>query len=366
MLVKDWDVAYSFGIRYKHLMINPQGQQETDEDIDHILGVESCAEEGDEDAEDLHGASNGSRDDMDVDEDDSEDEGQGVTGTYLAASGYTNAPPSPPPPTHHTGAPPKQHKSKLEKGNKRGSDLPTRPQPPSRLDARQQYTAPHSYGAPLDPWGRPMPYGQSYGGPEGYRYGYSYNMPGGHTGGYGYAPPLDDTGRYPSHPPGPPNYKTGTGSGRTAPTPAPSHPSPSLSSLKPAQDSSFGSPFGGKRVRGYEHPGYAHSPFAGRGYRPNFCAQGEVKMESASPRFTPSHPNLSDTRNPNPNRSDGREMSATSIEETTELGDGLGEDGDGIEGDVDAAALEAELRATELELKVAKLQAQRARLQGTR
>jgi hypothetical protein len=73
MLIKDWDVAYSFGIRYKHLMINPQGQQETDKDIDHILGVQSDEDDHeDDDAEDSHGANN-DRDDMVVYEDDSED-----------------------------------------------------------------------------------------------------------------------------------------------------------------------------------------------------------------------------------------------------------------------------------------------------
>ena len=45
MLVKDWAVEYSFSIRYKHLLKSGQGQQETDKDIDHILGVGSGGEE---------------------------------------------------------------------------------------------------------------------------------------------------------------------------------------------------------------------------------------------------------------------------------------------------------------------------------
>jgi hypothetical protein len=326
MLVKDWDVAYSFGIRYKHLLTNPQGQQETDEDIDHILGVQSGEEGSGDDEDDIKG---GNGEDID-DEDDSEnDVGQGgLTGEYFQASGYTDAPQYPHP-RHTPGPPPKQQKTKLEKGNKRNNELPMRPQPSSRVDKSQQgYDQPYPYGPPPDPWGRPMSYGGSPGSYS--RYG-GYGMYGGYG---GYGSPPDGDGRYPSQPH--PGYN---GMGYPPPghaiTPAPSQPDTDRLDRQRTQDSPFGN---NKRTRG----GYEQSPFhMGRphlqGYPPNFhAAQTEVKQES--PEFEI--------------RSERREMS---VEEgaapTTELGE-----------DSNAAALEAELRATELELKVARLRAKRAAL----
>ncbi|KAF3042671.1 hypothetical protein E8E12_006515 [Didymella heteroderae] len=329
MLVKDWDVDYSFGIRYKHLMTNPQGQQETDEDIDHILGVQSGEEGSGEEDDDVKGGNINDQDDDNVDdEDDSEDDmGQGgLTGQYLQASGYTNAPQSPY--LHYTpGPPPKQQKAKLNKGNKRSFELPLHPQPPSRLDRSQQgYGQPHAYGPPLDPWGRPMVYG---GRPEGYGYS-GYGVHGGYG---GYGPRPDSDGR--CGPQLPPRYNGMGDPPRRLMTPAPSQPDTDRTNRKHAQDSPFGS---NKRMRG----SYEQSPFhVGRpqshGYPSNFAiAQVEFKQES--PDFEI--------------RGDGREMS---VEEgaapTTELGENN-----------DAAALEAELRATELELKVARLQAKRAAL----
>lgn len=323
MLVKDWDVAYSFGIRYKHLMINPQGMQETDEDIDHILGVQSGEEgSGDEDVD--NGGSN-DQDEENVDEDDSEDDmGHGsLTGQYLQASGYTNAPQYPHP--HHTpGPPPKQQKSRSEKGNKHGIDLPMRPQPPSRLNESQQsYNHPYPYGPPLDPWGRPMPYG----GAEGYGYG-GYGM---HARYGGYAPPLDRNGRYPSQPP--PGYNDMPYPPRHAMTPAPSQPDTERTERKRTHDSPFG--VGNKRMRG----GYEQSPFyMGRPHGPGYFHGPQADVKQESPEFEI--------------RGERRDMS---VEEgaapTTELGE-----------DSSASALEAELRATELELKVARLQAKRAAL----
>lgn len=326
MLVKDWDVAYSFDIRYKHLMVNPQGQQETDEDIDHILGVQS-GEEGsgdeDDDEEDDGGKDGSSNKEDEDDVDDSDDDmGQGgLTGQYLHASGYTNSPQYSHP-RYTPGPPEKKQKTKLDKSTKRGSQLPVRPQPPSRLDKIQQgYHHPHSYGPPLDPWGRPMPY---YG-REGYDYG-GYGMSG-----YGnYGPPSDNDGRYPSQPPA--GYVNSPGyPPRHAMTPAPSQPDTD-------RKRTHGSPIGSnKRMRGY-----APSPFPmGRpypyGYPSSFHnAAPEVKQESSD----------FDVCNE-------RGMSVEGgAAPTTELGESSS-----------AAALEAELRATELELKVARLRAKQAALQ---
>lgn len=330
MLVKDWDVAYSFGIRYKHLLMNPQGQQETDEDIDHILGAESGEEGSGDEEDDVKGGNINDQDDEDVDdEEDSEDDiGQGgLTGQYLQASGYTNAPQYSHP-HHMPGPPPKQHKNKLEKSNTRGFKLPMRPQPPSRIDKSQQgYGQPYTYGPPLDPWGRPLSYG---GGPEGYGGHGGYGMYGGYG---GYGPPPDGDGRYPSQPPG--YNDLGQYPPRHAMTPTPSQPDCDRIDRKRAQESPFSS---NKRTRGgNEQSAFQMGRPQPHGYPPSFhAAQTEVKQES--PEFEI--------------RGDGREISVEeSVAPTTELGE-----------DSNAAALEAELRATELELKVARLQAKRAAL----
>ncbi|KAF1925985.1 uncharacterized protein M421DRAFT_229145 [Didymella exigua CBS 183.55] len=186
MLVKDWDIAYSFGIRYKHLLTNPQGHQDTDEDIDHILGVPSGVPSGEEgsgdDDESKPGDANNRYDD-DRDEDHSDDDlgHGGLTGHYLQASGYTNAPHHQHP--HHTPFPSaKQQNAHPEKARKYGSRLPTRPQPPSGVDKSQQgYSNPYPYGPPLDPWSRPTPYPgfpESYHDHSGYAiYGYGGYIP---------------------------------------------------------------------------------------------------------------------------------------------------------------------------------------------
>lgn len=329
MLVKDWDVGYSFGIRYKHLMINPQGQQETDEDIDHILGLQSGEEGSGGEDDDGKGGNSNDRDDEDIDDEDHSEDGAdqgGLTGQHLQTSGCANAPQSSHP--HHTaGPPPQQQKNKIGKGHKRGSELPMRPQPPSRLDKNQQgYGQPYPYGAPLDPWGRPMPYG----GPEGYGYG-GYGM----HGSYGcYGPPPDRDGHYPSQPP--PGYANSMGyPPRHAMTPAPSQPDTNRTDRRRTQDSPLGS---NKRMRGsHEQSPFQMSRPHPYGYPPGFHnAQADVKQES--PDFEI--------------HGGERSMSVEGgVAPTTEHCEDSG-----------AAALEAELRATELELKVARLQAKRAAL----
>ena len=333
MLVKDWDVAYSFGIRYKHLLVNGQCQRETDENIDHILGVGSDEEDGSDNEEDdvKSGNTNGQDDDDIDDEDDSDEEmGQGsLTGQYLHTSGYTNAPQYPHP-YPMLGAPPKQHEIKQEKSSRRASKLQWRPQPSSHNKGQQGYGQLYPYGPPLDPWGRPIPYG---GGPDGYG-GYSgYGMYGGYG---GHGAPSDNDGRSTSQPPA----FNGMGQyllPRQAMTPAPSQPDSDGTDRRRAQ----GSPPGGnKRIQG----GYEQSTFSnGRpGFPPHSYPQNfqtghtESKQESLELEM----------------RGDGREMS---VDEADGPANDLGEN-------TNAAALEAELRATELELKVARLQAKRAAL----
>ncbi|KAF2624477.1 hypothetical protein BU25DRAFT_476108 [Macroventuria anomochaeta] len=334
MLVKDWDVSYSFGIRYKHLLVNRQSQHDTDEDIDHILEAESGEEDGSDDEDDVEGGNINDQDDEHVDgEDDSDEEmGQGgLTGQYLHTSGYTNAPQYPNP---MLSSPPKQHKVKQEKSSKGACELPLRPQPPSRNEKSQQgYSQPYPYGPPVDRWGRPMPYGS---GPDGYGGYDGYRMYGGYG---GYVPPPDSDGRYPSQPQGF-NSMGQYPRPHHAMTPAHSQPDTDRTDRtdrRPTQDSPFG---GNKRMHaGFEQPPFSvcRPGFQPHGYTQNFqMAQTEVKQES--PEFEI--------------RSDGCEMSVDEVEGPT---NDLGEDSN-------AVALEAELRATELELKVARLQAKRAAL----
>ncbi|XPS73185.1 hypothetical protein M3J09_005336 [Ascochyta lentis] len=324
MLVKDWDVAYSFEIRYKHLLVNRQGQQETDEDIDHILGVDSDQEEisNDEDDADVKGGHDNDEDDEDADESDEAGRG-GLTGQYLHASGYTNAPRYPHP-YPMSGPPPNHPKSKQEKSLRRTSELPSRPQPPPHNKKDQQeHGQLYPYGPPVDPWGRPMPY-DGYGG-----YG-GYGMYGGY-GGYG---PPETHGRHPSQLSGFPGMGQYPPS-RHAMTPAPSQPDTEHADRRRIQ----GSPFGdNRRMQGrIEQSPYTmgRPGFQPHGYSQNVqVSQPEVKQESTEFET----------------RGGRREMSTDEIEYPIEE---FGEDGN-------AAAVEAELRATELELKVARLQARRA------
>lgn len=339
MLVKDWDVDYSFDIRYKHLLVNRHGQQDTDEDIDHILAIESGPEEGSDEDDEVKDEVNSNNDD----EDDSDDDmGQGgLTGQYLHASGYIDAPqysqshamPVPPP---------KYPKVKKEKSSQSNPQLPSRPQPPSysKKDHHGHGQA-YPYGPPMGPWGRSMPYGG--GGPDNYGGYGAYGMYGGH-GGYGkyggYGPPPDDNGRHPSQPPDfadrsqyPPRHHTMTS--------APKHPDTDRIDRLRIEHSPFPknlrmthsieqSPFGMGRP-GYQH--YGH---------PRNLGPDQTELKEESPEFEA--------------RGSAREMSVNEVDEPS---NDLGEH-------ESAAAVEAELRATELELKVARLQAKRAALNQSR
>ena len=333
MLVKDWDVGYSFSIRYKHLLVNRQGKEETDEDIDHILGVGSGEEGASDDDDDVKSRNVDDEDDEGIDDEGDSDEEMdqaGLTGQYQRASGYTNAPPYAPTPHPMSGPQSKQGKSKQKKNSKRTSELPLRPQPPSRTQQDQQgYDQPYPYPPPVDPWGRPLPYG----GQDGHGGYGGYAMYGGYR---GYGAPPDNDGRYLSQPPsfnGMDQYPP-----RHAMTPGPSQPDADRTERRRAQDSPFASnrPMQGGRGQPPFHlsrPGVP--PF---GYPQNFqAAQAEVKQESPESEM----------------RSDGRDASVQEVDEP--VNNDFGEGGND-------AALEAELRATELELKVARLQARRAAL----
>ncbi|KZM27267.1 hypothetical protein ST47_g1579 [Ascochyta rabiei] len=323
LLVKDWDVAYSFEIRYKHLLVNRQGQQETDEDIDHILAVDSGQEDvsnNENDIESDHSNDDNDDDVEDVDESDDEKGRGGLTSRYLHASGYTNGPQN----SHPYFAPgplPKHQKTKQDKSPGRMPELPSRPQPPSVNKGNQQgYGQPYPYGPPVNQWGQPMPYA-GYGGYGGY----------GMYGGYGdYGPPQEHNARHPSQPPGFPEMNQYPPFGHAI-TPAPGQPGNDRADGRRVE----ASPFSGHRRTqgGIEQSSFNMSRPGFMPYRYPQNIQGsepEVKQESTE--------------------FERREMSTDEIEDPT---DDVGEDDN-------AAAVEAELRATELELKVARLQARRA------
>jgi len=336
MLVKDWDVPYSFSIRYKHLLVNRQGQQETDEDIDHIFGPDSDGEGGfdggaDVEDEDADMDYNNDRDEEGgEDGDDSEEEMSrgGLSGQYLHTSGYSGAAQHPPP-YPVPGPPARKQNVKKEWSSKRGTELQSRPQPPPHnMENHGDNGRLYPYGLPVDPWGRPVPYSA---GPHGF-WGY---------GGYGmygeYGARSQSAAKNRCHSSQPPGYY---GMNPYPPhqsiNPLPSQPNIDRADRKHSRGPSVGSNI---RMRSEFdqpafHPGYPG--FHPYGYPQNFhSGQSEVKEES--PELEP--------------HCDGREA----VDEIERPEDEIGEDSN-------AVAVEAELRATELELKVARLQAKRAAL----
>lgn len=320
MLLQGWDVAYSFGIRYKHLLVNSQGLRETDEDIDHILrvdgGGEGSADEDERGSGDEDDRESGSAEGRDGEGDGGDSEGDvdrgGLNSRYLPLQ-------YPDPQRTHVPLP-KQQKGQLDEGKQHGREPPMRPQPPSHInESHRGYSQPYAYGPPLDPWGRPMPYSS---GPEAYNghggYGmYSYG---------GYNPPPDSADRYPSQP----REYNGYAHHYTTP-PAPSPPDLTRNTRKRTHDPPSSSSSSSKRPH-RATPSFPLPP------------PTEVKHES---------PDV-DARTHTRDSSVGE-----SVAPTTEMGERYS-------AAASVAALEAELRATELELKVARLQARRAalRVQG--
>ncbi|KAI8931562.1 hypothetical protein NX059_011217 [Plenodomus lindquistii] len=174
MLVKDWAVDYAFEIRYKHLLVHRKDQQETDEDIDHILQV---ADDEDEEGSD-GGVDDNDDDDMSEQDDaaerhhDEEEEEEfergygGISNKYQQSSGYTKG-------DRHTPVATPRQQAKEEKISKstRIKSEPTSP-PPMDRSHRERNSYMHGtpmpgYGGPqMNPWGNPMPL--PYGGYSGF------------------------------------------------------------------------------------------------------------------------------------------------------------------------------------------------------
>ncbi|KAH4919169.1 hypothetical protein HBI17_067930 [Parastagonospora nodorum] len=234
MLVKDWKVAFSFEIRYKHLLVNRKDQEEDDVTIDNILQAGSDhdedASDNDDDSTDNQ-SENGSGDE--------EDEGMqgrgGVSAKYLESSGYTKAPKySSPANPRHQPKKPKMHDETPSKRGKHQQSQPPYPQP-----GMYGYGTPMpGYGPPMDPWGRPMP---GYGGPDGFNNGYGGYGGGGYGGYGGYGPPPGHDARQGTQPPSNPRNMSQYPPLNFATTPAPSIPG--------SDPGAYGNPYQGGQVR---------------------------------------------------------------------------------------------------------------------
>jgi hypothetical protein len=316
MLVKEWSVEYSFGIRYKHLLVNRKDQEEDDETIDNILEAGS---DHDPSASDLEDSDS---DDQSVEDDEGDEvdvsQGRGSNpGKYL--HGYPKASRYPSPASL-------RHQSKQP--NMRG-DTPLKRGHPQQVPSHQQqgmygYGGPMSgYGPPMDAWGRPMP---AYGGPDGYNNGYG-GYGSGFGGSTGYAPPqFSRDARQGTQPPRthgmqsylPPHH---------AMTPAPNMPGSDygIHSNNPNKRGRDSPSSANKRARdaydqppGFDTQGYAQ-PYDG----------GRTKIKRESP--------AEDFDNPD---------------------NDLGEQEDDED---NKAAVDADIEAMELELKLAKMKAARLR-----
>lgn len=317
ILVHDWDVPYSFSIRYKHLLVNRQGQQETDEDIDHILGVGAGKEAGSD--EEIGHIEDIDNDDMNDAEDYNEETGHDtLTGQYFHASSYTSTPQYPPPYSIPT-LPPQMQNNKRDNNSRVSSELPSRPQAPfPGRGVQHGYGPTYPYGPSVDPWRRPTPCGGGHDGLGGYG---GYGM----YGGYGaHVLPPECDGRQSSQLPRYYGYPT-----HHMIPPSPSR--PDTNSLR--RQRSQGSTSSDNNARSE----IAQSPFPMS--QPGFHPYGYAQ----------------DFHNNDDDRAELKQET-TEIEMRGEvLTNSIGDDNS-------AAALEAELRATELELKVARLQAKRAAL----
>jgi hypothetical protein len=335
MLVKDWSVAYSFEIRYKHLLVNRKDQEEDDENIDRILQMNS-----DKDTEDSDQDDEIDNDEEEQDEeiagynDESEGHG-GISAKYLRTSGYTKE-------SRHSTPGPTRQQSKQSKPRK---ETPKQKSQSPQEHSRQQLLGTYGYGAPipgygppLDPWGRPMP---GYGGPGTYNNGY---------GGYGVGP-----GSY--HFYGPPTHNRGTRQDRhhsnstygmphypppqPAMTPAPSIPDSDLivyggNSKKRSRSSPSTA---NKRARN----GYGQSPDPDFQIHTPTYPGDRLKIKHESPIDIDARRSLTNEQDDGNNNHSARE-------------DDVGDD------DIDDAAVaDAEVAAMELELKLAKLKAARMR-----
>jgi hypothetical protein len=335
MLVKQWDVAYAFEIRYKHLLVNRKDQEEADEDIDHILQAgedeedesEIDTDDDDDDDDDAETKQQERSEDEDDGVDDKNGGHGGVSGKYLLSSGYTKAPQQPP-----SAAPYQQSKHKKTQHRTRVKSEQFSP-PPPRLKAQQP--GPYGYGAqvpgygpPVDPWGRSM---TSYrGGPDTFA-GYGGYAP--YTGYFGYGPPPQYAGREDRH------------GSRHHPHPSsvypPTHPMTPAPSMPESEQYGRGpSPF--HRPKHSRYP-YEQTPPRGRA-PPDHQTQSRQPMiqDDARPKIKRESPGF-----------DERIMSIEDFDDPMH-DPGAQEE---VTNDIDA-----EVEAAELELKLARLRAKQAAL----
>ncbi|KAF2825266.1 hypothetical protein CC86DRAFT_41067 [Ophiobolus disseminans] len=321
MLVKEWDVAYSFSIRYKHLLVHQKEEEEDEENIDHILQAGSDHDESGQDNNDEDDV--GDQED-DNDSSDDQDQGRGgISGKYLQSSGYTPASTFiSPSPAGRNAKPRKETPIKQSHGKQ---------SPPPQQPGIYGYGA-HmpGYIPQFDHWGRPVPMPMAMAnfgrgpGPGGYPGGYN-GYGGGHGGNGGYGlglPPHGGDDRQGSQQPlarGMPQYPHP----HHAMTPAPSIP-----------DSDY-SAHGNNLQRSHD------SPFM-QGY-PNSYQDRRPKIKRESPPV------------------DERPMPVQDmVAPPNDLADQDNEDDDEDDGD-DHTNLEAQLEAAKIRLRIAKIKAKMGR-----
>jgi hypothetical protein len=187
MLVKDWKVEYSFGIRYKHLLVNRKDQEEDGENVDRILQVSSSDQEGKSVSNgEAPGQDDSSASDTGSDDDAAQQHGGGASDGYQKMGGYQQ--------THPSSPCGKRHKTSGKEVVKKESPVCPAPPPPGMHG--------NYYGRPpTDPWGRQLMMPPQSGGYSGYGdYG------GGHEGYNAYVPydqfQFRNHGRQPTHQPG--------------------------------------------------------------------------------------------------------------------------------------------------------------------
>ncbi|KAH7381408.1 hypothetical protein DE146DRAFT_773184 [Phaeosphaeria sp. MPI-PUGE-AT-0046c] len=308
MLVKDWDMIYSFDIRYKHLLVNRNKDEVDDETINHIMDASPDHDDdySDDDDDDHYQI---------IGEDKKVDNGRsgraGVSKRHRQSINSSEAP-------QYSSTRRSHHHPKESKAREHASlefKLPPQgqvPQQPSRMYGHG--AAVRGCGPPLDSWGRPM---VIYGGLHAYNNGcggFDYH------GGYDYA--LQDHGarcnsRSPSH--GMPYYL------------------PHLYAMTPALGISDYKEYGNNHYKRERDISLAASKRAGDTYESLPPCQSQdtmIKRES--------------TADEEPSFYNDRSI----------LIKDLGDLDDVVE---DEDALDAEVEAMELELKLAKLKA--ARLQ---
>jgi hypothetical protein len=335
MLVKEWDVDYSFEIRYKHLLINRKEEEEDDDNIDHLLqaGSESDNSNDDNDGE---ASDQETSSDEDEDDDGSQDQG-GISSKYQQSSGYTKAPQYIPPARYrHQSKQPKMRKETPAKQRKLKREQP---------DSSQQQHGMYGHGAHMpgyslhmDSWGRPMP---GYGGPNAYNNGYGgygggYGGDFGGPGGYGIAPQYGRDVRQESQQPharGMPQYPPL----HPAMTPAPSIPDSDYSTYGNNSEKR-----GNKRNR-------TSPPDQNKRARDGYDRFPSYNMQDYPNHYQGARPNIK------------RESPA---DERPSIEDGIANDPGAENDDSDTpTAADAEVEAMEIELKLAKLKAARLREQ---